>query len=278
MILKPSPLIFLLGCPRSGTTLLQSMLAAHPQIASFRETKFFEYLVPLYEPKRHALGIASRQLNTRLETYFKDEINHPELIQCLPKVAFMGHYTHRFFKILRILAKKQGKSILLEKTPHHIYHIDQIERNMPNALFIHLLRNGADVVASLYEVTHKYPKFWGGFSWDIDFCLNQWIEAVNISLSRANKSNHILVNYEKMLEFPQGVLMEICDFIGVDFRENMLVEFAEVAKDLVLDQEGRSIKNELKTNNPSKFYTIFEERQRMYILDQISAAGLDQLV
>ncbi|NJL55543.1 sulfotransferase [bacterium] len=37
------PPLFLVGCPRSGTTLLQSMLASHPQIASFPETKFSSF-------------------------------------------------------------------------------------------------------------------------------------------------------------------------------------------------------------------------------------------
>ncbi|NJL67494.1 MAG: sulfotransferase [Microcoleus sp. SM1_3_4] len=64
--------IFLVGCPRSGTTILQSLLASHPEIISFPESKFFHYL--LYDK-------FADKLSSRMEAFFQDEIDRPEFLR-----------------------------------------------------------------------------------------------------------------------------------------------------------------------------------------------------
>ena len=129
--------LFLFGCPRSGTTYLQSLLAAHPEIFSLPETKFFHYLFPENEPRRRMLGVASRRLKPKLINFLKDEMNRPDLLKYLPKnIVFIKQYTHRFVKIMNLLAEEKGKSIWLEKTPEHIRNIDYIEKNVSLAKFL----------------------------------------------------------------------------------------------------------------------------------------------
>ncbi|MDY7004118.1 MAG: sulfotransferase [Cyanobacteriota bacterium] len=265
--------LFIFGCPRSGTTYLQSLLAAHPEIISLPETKFFHYLLPDNEPKRQIFGMASRRLKPKLVTLFKDEMNRPDLLEYLPiNILSIGQYTRRFIKIMNLLAEEQGKSIWLEKTPEHIRHIDYIEKNVPLAKFIHIQRNGIDVVASLYEVSNKYPKFWyGGF--DIDHCIDRWIEAVNITRQHLHKDNHILVKYEQLVDDTPKVLQELCEFIRIEFDEKMFQDYQKVAKSLVRKQSGRVVSQSTVNTKSQKFDRVFDKSQQEYILRKLTEAG-----
>ena len=160
---------FLVGCPRSGTTLLQMLLSAHSKIASFPESQFFLDAVGLYQRRvfgempsdfreafydirgnlRVALGIAFRLSYQRVQK-FLDDVNREDLIALFPRNHSLKQQTRAFFKILDVLTADQGKELWLEKSPHHLSYIDVIERYEPNANFIHLVRNGTDTIASIY--------------------------------------------------------------------------------------------------------------------------------
>lgn len=264
--------IFLVGCPRSGTTLLQSLLAAHPEIASFPESHFCSAIFVPRSPKRQKLNLASKFAWARLEE-FLGKIGKQEMKQYLPKFGlFPSQYAHSFIKILDILTQQQNKSIWLEKTPGHLRYINYLEKWVKDAKFIHIIRNGADVVASLFEVTHQYPDIWNG-AWDIDRCIQQWISDVKLSQSYSHQGNHTLVKYEMLVENPQLVLTEICEFIGVKFTENMLLDYRAVAKQVSLTNETwkASATQGIKNANSHKFYQVFDETQRQYILEKISS-------
>ena len=150
---------FLVGCPRSGTTLLQSMLATHSQIASFPESHLL--LVSSRTRRGRWLrkaGIVPPDMRHRLQQFLQ-EVGHPELMP--RRIYRLQPFITTFVGILDRLASFQGKTGWLEKTPGHLYYIDDFARACPDARFIHLVRNGADVVASLYEVTQHYPEVWG---------------------------------------------------------------------------------------------------------------------
>jgi hypothetical protein len=278
MKVAPKERIFLVGCARSGTTLLQSMLAAHPQIASFPESQFFMHLNPRYEPRRRALGLASQRARPELEKYLH-EIGQEKMLQRLSRFAFFpSQYTKTFLEILDTLTAEQGKSLWVEKSPPHLHHIDFIEKLIPEAKFIHILRNGADVVASLYDATHKYPKSaWGNKPWSIDECIYLWLKGTQSSLSHQHKPNHILVKYEHLVEDPQSVLTELCRFIGVAFNEKMLREYSVAAKGVILKREPwkASVLNKIQNANSTKFYELFDEEQRQYILNRLSEVNVN---
>lgn len=275
---KLKSVVFLVGCSRSGTTLLQSLLAAHPEIKSFPESNFFDYLIPSYEPKRYAFGLISRRLKPRLERFFIKEIKRPELFNKITNMLpFISLYSRRFIDIMKGLTLESGKSVWLEKTPEHIYYINYIKKVTPEVKFIHLLRRGTDVVASLYEVTHKYPKSWGG-PWDIDTCINQWLNSIEISLQYLHDPDHILIRYEDLVDCPKTVLTKLCDFIGINFSENMLVDYSLFSQQFSLEKVGRTVKTErIETANDRKFNKLFDERQKNYIWQRLSRVNLDNL-
>ncbi|MGB3404111.1 MAG: sulfotransferase [Microcoleaceae cyanobacterium] len=265
--------LFLVGCPRSGTTLLQSLLAAHPDIASFPESHLFQSLW-IHRWSR-LLGLASPKGRQQLN-WFLQEINQPQLLQKLPKQArFMRQYGKVLQEALDGATRAKGQQIWLEKSPEHVRYIRYIEGAIPDAKFIHLIRNGSDVVASLYDVTHKHrqPEVWGE-PWELEKCIRHWVRSVEFSSLHLHKPNHILVRYEALVENPEVVIRELCNFIETPFSPSMLKDYGKMAEKVVLNNEAwkASVGDPISNANSTKFYKLFTPEQQQYILEKVTPA------
>ena len=252
--------IFLLGAPRSGTTILQSLLAAHPEVISFPESKFFHYL--LYDK-------FAGKLPSRMEAFFKDEIKRPELLVNFDDSQTVETKTAWFVGILDGLAIEQNKSIWLEKTPEHMYFIEDIERLLLDAKFIHILRNGMDTIASMYEATRSFSHLWGA-GWDLNHCIYRWEHAMLTSHKYVKKSNHIFIRYEDILDNTTKILGEICNFMGIDYDGEMLLNYKEKASSLSLNLPWhQGIERDIKSNNLRKYKEVLNCYEIKYVLDNI---------
>ena len=256
------------------------MLAAHPKITSFPESKFFTRLLPNQdEPKRYALGLASGKVQAILEDFFK-EVGHPELLKALPLLPqFVGRYARLFVKILDRLALEQGKQIWLEKTPEHLHWLDYIEKTVPQVKIIHILRNGADVVASIYQLAQRDPQRWRKCADGIDASINRWIRDMEISRGYINQPNHFLIRYEDLVEQPQANLECLCQFIGINFDERMLTDYGATSKQLIRNREAwkAGVSGKIQSTNSQKFYQVFDQAQQAYVLERLSGVNLDNL-
>jgi hypothetical protein len=260
--------IFLVGCPRSGTTLLQSMLAANSRILSFPETHFFGYLF-MNKPFLSVLNIASRRAKSHWNV-FLDEIGHPELHSILPRQAiFVRQYSTAFIQALDLLTLAEGKTTWVEKTPGHLRYVNQIERLVKGSMFIHIVRNGLDNIASLYEMGQKYPETWGaGFS-TLDQCIQRWVKDICTSQKCSLRNNHHLVNYEQLASDPKPELMKLCEFIRLNYEESMLTDYPIFASKVIQNREQwkASVFSQIEFSN--KFDAVFDGNQQRYILEKI---------
>jgi hypothetical protein len=181
----------------------------------------------------------------------------------------MKLYTQQFFKTLSILAAEQGKHIVLEKTPQHIFYLEPITHYFPNSKIIHLIRNGQDVVASLYEATHHFPQYWDGV-WGLDKCIDWWNKSIQISQQYARHPNHILIRYEQLLEDTETVLQNLCQFLQLNYHPEMIHNYGKASQSLILEVAGRRVNcSQIKSSNSDKFYKIFTEEQQNYILSNL---------
>ena len=154
--------IFVVGCPRSGTTLLQSLLAGHSDVFSFPESHFFNHLVP-YATWRKYLGLARPGIEKHLNKFckkagIKKDFSLGESV--IP--VRIKKCVREFINLLDKRAKNKGVKTWVEKTPIHLHYISTIEYYIPDAKFVHVVRDGRDVVASMHKVTHEHPEVWGG--------------------------------------------------------------------------------------------------------------------
>lgn len=263
--------VFLVGCPRSGTTLTQSLLAAHPEIASFPESHFFWSLTANRSKWRRKFKLASPEAGRRLKQ-FLSEVQREDLEHFLPRYNFLtSQQVDGFVSILNYLTEEQEKSVWLEKTPRHLHHIGDIEKFLPDAKFIHVIRKGMDVVASMYEVTHQHPELWSGER-DINACIRRWIEDVEISLNHIGKTNHAVIRYEDLVEHTKLVVTNLCNFVDLPFSETMLKEYGTAARQVSLKNEvwKATVSGQIESKKSHKFNLLFETDQKEYIVKKTS--------
>lgn len=215
----------MVGCARSGTTLLQSLLAAHSQIVSFPESHFFSRLYWLPDP------LADREIRSYLETAGLDRLQ-----QLLPAGGDGSEYVRGIIDVFDAAARDQGASVWVEKTPIHLHHIDLISELVSRPRFIHILRNGERTIASLYKVTQEHPEEWGG-SRTVAECVERWTGDIRRSLERAGHGGHLLVRYEELTAAPERVLRRICEFLSLPFEDQMVHRHTASAPDLILGDE-----------------------------------------
>jgi hypothetical protein len=266
--------VFLVGCPRSGTTLLQCLLGAHSRIAAFPETAFYTVLYP-DRPWAARLGLASRRVQLAWNLFARAMPLSPELASRLPRWAVWARQCSGVFvSTLDELAREQGKDIWLEKSPGHLRVAETIQRLVPRAKFIHLLRDGPDVVASLYDIGANYANAeWGREFRSLDACIERWTRDARLSQSYAGRPDHCLVRYEDVVADAPAALAPVCAFVGVAFEAGMLSGYAQVADRVIRPNETWKAAN-FKTiggERGSKFHTLLSAEQQAYVLARLPA-------
>ena len=268
--------VFLVGCARSGTTLLQSLLATQPAIASFPESRFFlETVQTASDRQRVRWGIRPAAIQRQLQT-FAEQIGYDQQHWRLPRYSpWLKDYVVAFVRLLDTATLAQRKTIWLEKTPGHIRYVDLIEYYIPDAKFIHIVRNGADVVASLYAVVNDYPTRWRE-RLTIEQCIDRWRYAVQLTMRYLAKPNHFLVRYESLVTNPPAIIQQICRFINTPFQPDLLQAYAQQADALILPFEAwkAGVKEPISNRNGLRFYQIFDLQQQTYIARELAAVEI----
>lgn len=223
--------IFLVGCPRSGTTLVSALLHAHPRIAMPPETRF---LIPAYEIRQQFGDLEQPGNRRRLArwitrpgwTKFDDlRLDRDEVVKKI--VAGPPTFGSAAGIVWREFARSRGKARWGEKRPAYWRYLPTIRRLFPDAQVVHLIRDGRACVASLDQVPWWPTGRLGA--------MTTWALA-DRELRRAARTmpagSYHAVRYEDVLADPRAALSAVCDFLGEDFDERML-EHAAAARDVV---------------------------------------------
>jgi hypothetical protein len=231
--------VFLVGFPRSGTTLLQSLLAAHPEVRSMPETFFFVDVAPAGRRWR-LLGRAHPRARVRLDALREHGIAvAPRSARDLLPGSMIG----RFVRSLDAGAWRDGKRAWVEKTPSHLYHANLIERYVPDATILHIVRAGMPAIASLYAVTREHPRPWGGPR-PLETCIARWKSDIRLSHDCIGRTNHLFVSYERLVENPAEVLQPLTRRIGLradpETVEAMTTGYAAALSSVVADEPWKS--------------------------------------
>src|SRR5579875_2300404 len=212
--------IFVLGCPRSGTTLLQLMLHAHPRIAIPPETRF---LIAAYRSRR-AFGDLREERNRRAlagsivgrrATLFYDLGLDPHEIteEIAAGPPTLGS---AFGIIFRAYARRFGKPRWGDKRPGYYEDIPALLRLFPDAQLVHLIRDGRDCVGSLKAMP------W--FEHDICAAIATWNEAIDSGYRAARRlppGSFFQLRYEQLVAAPEEQLTALCAFLGEDYDPAM---------------------------------------------------------
>jgi len=253
---------FIVGCPRSGTTLLQAMLGAHSKIFTAPESHFFRKTFGGWR------ALIFRGL--RASEALRHWLRRVDLVQYLDQVPRFSltrkPVIDAFVRIMDDLARSKGCECWIEKTPSHIFVVDHIERTVAGARFIHIIRDGRAVVASLIDATRRYPdaRIWQR---SLEEFVQMWNAAIQESARHVGKENHFFVSYEALVTDPRRELMALCRFLSLEFEEGMLERYRDVGANIV--RYGRpwmdNVVKPITAVSLQKYNTVLTESERAYV-------------
>jgi len=278
--------LFVVGCARSGTTLLQSLLAAHPAVLSFPETAVFSRLlgggvmrsfrvetpgrgIVATEADRPPASVHRRtQLAYRRATDLLDKLGRRELERILPiRSNSTRQFADGFIGVLDRLALDQGKSWWVEKSPENVRFVREILELVPGAKFINILRDGRQNVTALYDMARKYPdRFWVKYR-DLDEAIERWNICVRYTRGLLDLPEVLLVRYERLVSETEAVVEEVCRFAGLPFRRDMIERRADAASAVVTAREPwkADVLAPMRAAPEDKFNEVFTADQRAYV-------------
>jgi hypothetical protein len=209
------PPIFIIGSPRSGTTLLRSLISRHPAISICGETRFFADIYrrrsafgPL-ENMRNRERLVDRYLSTARIGRLKVDLSALRqrlLDEAISYPAFLD-------TMMRFYADAHHKPRWGEKTPHHCFFTETLSDWYPGAFLIHLVRDPRDVVASLQRMPWAPKSIWN----------NSWIWTLfNRAAERSrHRPGYLLVQYEQLIDSPKNELQRICAHVGEEWPDTL---------------------------------------------------------
>lgn len=219
---RPVPLFFIIGMPRSGTTLLRIMCNHHPSIISPPESRFMLSLRKKFQHKSlepHDVATILDYLKADRKITGAWKLNYPLLEQELHTCIKTGGnfealcqtiYLHRLH-----IHPKQQVLWIGDKNPGYAMEIDWLQQTFPNARFIHLVRDYRDCIASHNRVFKKRAVNIHAASWVLT---NQKIERSKAKIP----DRFMTLRYEDLVTNPEIKTREVCQFLGVSFNEAML--------------------------------------------------------
>jgi len=236
---------FIIGSGRSGNTLLRAILETHPEVHIPPETyvigkvinDYIRYsrlpwsiLLKIilaefeYYPEFATFGISLRELYNKLK----------ETPQKQRNLAYILHklYIYHARSVLK-KAKCWG-----DKTPMNTFYLDKIYSVFPDSRFIHIIRDGRDVVLS-YMKMGRYNT--------IQESADRWFLSVQkaTKFGRRYPKQYIEVRYEDLVRSPKKTIQYVCDFLGLEFIDVMLRhhEMNLNLKDVEIHAHHEKVKN-----------------------------------
>lgn len=226
--------LFIIGNPRSGTTLLRLLLTAHAKILIPPECGFVVWLHDKYRDwPRTGAGIGKFVEDLvacrKFDTWNLDASSLAASIAA----AAPASYAELCRLVYLEFGARQDKhpSIWGDKNNFHTRHLQELEGIFPGALFLHIVRDGRDVACSYRQVMERPSQspYAPTLPVQIGAIAREWLD--NVSRVRAFQetlppNRQRTIRYEDLVADPPGRLAAICQWLGLDFQPTML-EFHE---------------------------------------------------
>jgi len=220
--------VFVLGCGRSGTKLLYHTLLSAGGFALYHAESNTFNLIGL------RFGNLARRANRRelldhwlqSKLFYRSGLTREEIE---PRILEECRNAGDFLRILmETIAQKQGVERWAECTPLHLLYLPLIKRLFPNALIVHIIRDGRDVAVSLDRIGWIKP-----FPWDrkrkilVPALFWKWITGKGRRYGSKMGGDYLEVHYEDVVEKPRETLAKIGAFIDHDLDYDRIQQNAQ---------------------------------------------------
>lgn len=207
-------LIFLMGLPRSGTTLLQRVLSAHPEVASIAEPWVLLPLVTCFDANITKSVYGHITLEKAISDLKVEAVNFQQEYD-----NYIRSFVDKIYTPLR-----GSRKYFLDKTPRYYLIGKEIHRLFPDAKFIYLFRNPIDIYDSVIETFQggKFDRLPLNYI-DVSRGLNLLCESIeNIG------GNVLKIKYEDFCADSEYVARQICHYLEIEYLPEMLTKFSLV--------------------------------------------------
>lgn len=268
---------FIVGSGRCGTTLLRAILDAHPDVHIPPETyalpqaiKDFKRYSRLPWPVLLKIILADFEYHPRFSTFDVSLRNlYSDLLDTPAESRALAWILNRFY-LYHASSVKPGASRWGDKTPLNTFFLPQIHSVFPDATFIHMIRDGRDVVRSIVEAGL------GSF----DYAIERWISAVRVAQEFGSKNprQYIEIRYENLVTNVEEEIVPLCSALDLTFDSCML-EHHTVARDLGDVTQYAHLSNArepITMRHVGKWRQAFDSRQ-LRVLERRLGPTMDRL-
>ena len=221
-----APFVFIVGCPRSGTTLLQRMMDHHPQLTIANDTHFITRAAKRVL-RKDPQPLLTPALVAAVQSYRR--FHRMGLEDNTVEVAAENLATYAEFvsRLYALRGQKLRKKLSGEKTPDNCRKMPLLHGLFPAARFVHIIRDGRDTALSTLNWANesKGPGKWSYWNEDpLATCALWWrwqAGAGERDGQRLGREFYHQVKYEELVAEPQNKLEAISAFLGIPYSESM---------------------------------------------------------
>ncbi len=191
----------------------------------------------------------------------------------LSSTFVIGHETGCFFPVHSLMFAKEifkkfsceaiesGAVVLIEKTPKHVHSFRRIKKVLPENLFICVVRNPLDTVASLFKRMLN-----------LDDAINRWIIDNTELLKYRKRGNSIIIKYETLTLNPEIEFSKLCSFLQLEYSDTILLE-GKTCFDEDKTLTGNMIKRRNQVNRPivpriNSWKGILSQKEAKYVMEK----------
>ncbi len=271
MIDKLPPIPFIVGVPRSGTTLIRLMLDSHPYLTIPPETHFIRGLFKFEDN--------GRLTPERFVNFITGHRRWPDFgleVDALRKaIKPLSDFSMRdgLIAFYELYADKMGKPRWGDKTPDYVVLMSRISEVFPEAHFIHIIRDGRDTVISRKEC-------WLGKKKSVEQLAIDWRDVILTARAETKRLKYYMeLRYEDLVMNPEAVLIRVVDYLGLPYSDEMLNYHRRATErlDELNDMYHRKLKTPItreqrlrihqKTLRPPDRHNIFRWKREMQAED-----------
>ncbi|MCJ7519124.1 MAG: sulfotransferase [Anaerolineaceae bacterium] len=215
--------MFIISSGRSGTTLMRSMLVASGNVAIPAETQIIHALAVKFPL---LFGLGWEGLTRAIIADFESHPNFPlwesNLTTAYRKTADLPRKERSLARIIDEVymtyasEKFPNAKLWGDQSPIHTFALPYIHKVFPNARYMHLLRDGRDVVSSMVKRHGDDYLYEAVYRWKTS------IKRINAFIKKIPPEQYLEVRYEDLVQHPEDTLIRVSRFLGIEYTSKML--------------------------------------------------------
>lgn len=236
--------VWIIGNPRSGTSLYRIMLHAHPDVNIPPESHFFLWLEPKFAGWKSEDGLENfldaLYESTKFETW--------KLDRCWLKAFLQDNNPASFAQLIALvyiafgISQKKKARFWGDKNKLWKDKLPVVRANFPETRFIHVVRDGRDVACSFKELNRKAmsSKYAPKLPEDISMIAERWkrnIRGILAFQETSDNAHFMTLRYEDLLTSTEEVIRKSCEWLGIGFLEGQLEYYRETDKARIEPEE-----------------------------------------